>query len=134
MPTAKLDLREALLLMEFHGSPAGVKEQAETVQEIASEYGGKALNGPPRPRAHPPVDGAAQRLLCADPEPRLPRHQHRHLRAHQPPGRLPAGFGGEADAWASCTFWSAMWATATSTSGYLLDPTIPKEREIAERN
>jgi D-lactate dehydrogenase (cytochrome) len=29
--------------MEFHGSPAGVKEQAETVQEIASEFGGNAF-------------------------------------------------------------------------------------------
>jgi D-lactate dehydrogenase (cytochrome) len=38
---AKLGLAETpMLLMEFHGSPAGVKEQAETVQEIASEYGG----------------------------------------------------------------------------------------------
>jgi D-lactate dehydrogenase (cytochrome) len=41
---AKLGLREEpLLLMEFHGSPAGVKEQAETVQEIASEFGGNAF-------------------------------------------------------------------------------------------
>jgi D-lactate dehydrogenase (cytochrome) len=38
---AKLGLAETpMLLMEFHGSPAGVKEQAETVQEIATEYGG----------------------------------------------------------------------------------------------
>jgi D-lactate dehydrogenase (cytochrome) len=38
---AKLNLTEApMLLMEFHGSPAGVKEQAETVQEIAAEHGG----------------------------------------------------------------------------------------------
>ena len=38
---SKLTLREQpLLLMEFHGSPASVKEQAETVQEIASEHGG----------------------------------------------------------------------------------------------
>ena len=38
---AKLNLAETpLLLMEFHGSPAGVKEQAETVQEIAAEHGG----------------------------------------------------------------------------------------------
>ena len=41
---AKLGLREeALLLMEFHGSPASVKEQAETVQEIAAEHAGNAF-------------------------------------------------------------------------------------------
>jgi len=41
---SKLSLREEpLLLMEFHGSPASVKEQAETVQEIASEHGGNAF-------------------------------------------------------------------------------------------
>ena len=41
---AKLGLREEpLLLMEFHGSPAGVKEQAETVQELASGHGGQSF-------------------------------------------------------------------------------------------
>ncbi len=41
---AKLGLREEhMLLMEFHGSPASVKEQAETVQEIASDNGGQAF-------------------------------------------------------------------------------------------
>lgn len=35
---SKLDLPEsAMLLMEFHGSPAGVQEQAEIVQELANE-------------------------------------------------------------------------------------------------
>ena len=41
---ARLGLREEpLLLMEFHGSPAGVKEQAETVQELAAGHGGNAF-------------------------------------------------------------------------------------------
>ena len=40
---AKLGLREEpLLLMEFHGSPAGVQEQVLTVQEIAADHGAAA--------------------------------------------------------------------------------------------
>jgi D-lactate dehydrogenase (cytochrome) len=40
----KLNLREApMLLMEFHGSPSGVDEQATTVQGIAHEHGGEAF-------------------------------------------------------------------------------------------
>ncbi|MCS4511713.1 FAD-binding oxidoreductase [Xylophilus ampelinus] len=34
---------EPMLLMEFHGSPASVKEQAETVQDIAAEFSGNAF-------------------------------------------------------------------------------------------
>ena len=41
---SKLALREApMLLMEFHGSAASVKEQAETVQALAAEHGGEAF-------------------------------------------------------------------------------------------
>jgi len=39
-----LGLREEhMLLMEFHGSPASVKEQAQTVQAIAADLGGNAF-------------------------------------------------------------------------------------------
>ena len=42
--SSQLGLREEpMLLMEFHGSPASVKEQAETVQELAHGQGGKAF-------------------------------------------------------------------------------------------
>ncbi|SFE47978.1 FAD-binding oxidoreductase [Paracidovorax wautersii] len=41
---SKLGLREEpMLLMEFHGSPAGVQEQAETVQSLAQEWNGNAF-------------------------------------------------------------------------------------------
>jgi D-lactate dehydrogenase (cytochrome) len=41
---SNLTLAEApMLLMEFHGSAAGVREQAELVQAIAAEHGGEAF-------------------------------------------------------------------------------------------
>ena len=49
---SQLGLREsALLLMEFHGSEAGVKEQAETVQAIAGEMGGEDFQWASTPEA-----------------------------------------------------------------------------------
>ena len=42
---SKLNLRESpVLLFEFHGSETGVREQAETVQQIAHEHGGQDFN------------------------------------------------------------------------------------------
>ncbi|CAI2797411.1 MULTISPECIES: FAD-binding oxidoreductase [Pseudomonas] len=41
---SKLELPETpMLLMEFHGSELGVREQAQAVQEIAGEWGGQAF-------------------------------------------------------------------------------------------
>jgi D-lactate dehydrogenase (cytochrome) len=41
---SKLTLAESpMLLMEFHGSEAGVREQSDTVQAITAEHGGQAF-------------------------------------------------------------------------------------------
>jgi len=49
---AQLTLREEpMLLMEFHGSPASVKEQAEVVQALADDMGGQAFEWATTPEA-----------------------------------------------------------------------------------
>jgi D-lactate dehydrogenase (cytochrome) len=49
---SKLGLPEQpMLLMEFHGSPAGVEEQAQTLQEIATNHGGNAFEWATTPEA-----------------------------------------------------------------------------------
>ena len=51
-PAQQASLREEpMLLMEFHGSPASVQEQAETVQDIAASSAAMPLNGPARPKS-----------------------------------------------------------------------------------
>ena len=63
---AKTTLRpEHMLLMEFHGSPASVKEQAETVQAIASEHHGNDFEWADTPEGRTQLWSARHNALFA---------------------------------------------------------------------
>lgn len=131
----RLSLREGpMLLMEFHGTPAGVKEQAELVQEIAREHGGEDFEWATTPEER-------TRLWTA-------RH-HAHLAALQtkpgcravttdacvPISRLAdclLATIDEADAAGLPYFVVGHVGDGNFHMGYLIDPARPEERELAE--
>ena len=132
---AKLNLREEpMLLMEFHGSPSGVKEQAETVQEIASEFGGNAFEWAVTPEER-------TRLWAA-------RHNSYFAAIQSKPGcrAISTDTCVPISRLADCLLDSVAEADASGLPyflvghvgdgnfhfGYLLDPSIPREREVAE--
>src|SRR4051812_17344633 len=132
---SKLGLREEpLLLMEFHGSPAGVKEQAELVQEIAAEHGGNSFEWATTPEER-------TRLWTA-------RHNAYFAAIQSKPGcrvistdtcvpisRLAdclLDSVAEADASGIPYFLVGHVGDGNFHFGYLLDPEDPKEREVAE--
>ncbi len=62
----KLNLRpEPMLLMEFHGSAAGVAEQAQTVQEVAREHGGEDFQWATTPEERSKLWAARHRAYFA---------------------------------------------------------------------
>lgn len=131
----KLALREApMLLMEFHGSEAGVAEQAQSVQEIAKELGGEDFDWATTPEAR-------TRLWTA-------RH-HAYLSALQmkpgcrcvttdtcvPISRLAESIADsvrEVEASGLPYFIVGHVGDGNFHLGYLIDPDIPAERETAE--
>ncbi|PHM20108.1 MAG: 2-hydroxy-acid oxidase [Curvibacter sp. PD_MW3] len=132
---AKLTLREEpMLLMEFHGSPAGVKEQAETVQEIASEFGGNAFEWATTPEER-------TRLWTA-------RHNAYFAAIQSKPGcrAISTDTCVPISRLADCLLDSVTEADASGIPyflvghvgdgnfhfGYLIDPELPQEREVAE--
>jgi D-lactate dehydrogenase (cytochrome) len=133
---SKLNLREEpMLLMEFHGSPSSVKEQAETVQEIAAEHGGNAFEWATTPEER-------TRLWTA-------RHNAYFAAIQSKPGcrAISTDTCVPISRLADCLLDSVKEADESGLPyflvghvgdgnfhfGYLLDPDKPQEREIAEK-
>jgi D-lactate dehydrogenase (cytochrome) len=132
----KLNLAEQpMLLMEFHGSPASVAEQASTVQAIAAEFDAKDFAWATTPEER-------NKLWTA-------RH-HAYLAALQtkpgcrcvttdtcvPISRLAECVNqtvAEADAAGLPYFLVGHVGDGNFHMGYLIDPAIPAERELAEQ-
>ncbi len=124
-----------MLLMEFHGSEASVAEQAATVQEIAREHGGEGFQWATTPGgAQEALGGAPPRLLRrpAD-EAGLPHRHDRHLRADLAPGRVGDQGVGGGDAAGMQHYIVGHVGDGNFHIAYLVDPTKPEERELAEQ-
>ena len=132
----KLALPEApMLLMEFHGTPASVAEQAATVQEIADEFGGSGFQWATTPEER-------TRLWTA-------RHHAYFAGAQMKPGcrTVSTDTCVPISQLAACVTAASEAATAAGMQhyivghvgdgnfhiAYLVDPAIPAERELAER-
>ena len=135
---AKLGLREEpLLLMEFHGSPAGVQEQVLTVQEIAADHGAAAAAF-----AWATTPEERTRLWTA-------RHNAYFAAIQSKPGcrAMSTDTCVPISRLADCLLDSVAEADATGLAyflvghvgdgnfhfGYLIDPDKPEEREVAEQ-
>ena len=132
----KLTLTEApMLLMEFHGSQASVKEQAATVQEIASDFGGAGFQWATTPEER-------TKLWTA-------RHHAYFAGVQMKPGcrTVTTDTCVPISHLAECVAQASLDAEAAGMQhyivghvgdgnfhiAYLIDPMIPAERETAER-
>ena len=133
---AKLGLREEpLLLMEFHGSPSSVKEQAETVQEIASEFGGKAFDFATTPEERTRLWTARHNAYFAALQSR-PGCKAISTDTCVPISRLAdclLDSVAEADASGIPYFLVGHVGDGNFHFGYLIDPNLPEERATAEK-
>jgi D-lactate dehydrogenase (cytochrome) len=132
---SKLGLREEpMLLMEFHGSPASVKEQAQTVQEIATEFGGKAFEWAETPEERTRLWTARHNAYFAAVQSR-PGCRAISTDTCVPISRLAdclLDSVAEADASGLPYFLVGHVGDGNFHFGYLLDPDDPQERVVAE--
>ena len=133
---SKLTLREEpQLLMEFHGSPASVKEQAEAVQEIAAELGGNAFEWATTPEERTRLWTARHNAYFAAIQSK-PGCRAISTDTCVPISRLAdclLDSVAEADASGLPYFLVGHVGDGNFHFGYLLDPNIPSERVTAER-
>jgi D-lactate dehydrogenase (cytochrome) len=132
---SKLSLREEpMLLMEFHGSPTGVREQAQLVQELASGHGGNAFEWASTPEERTRLWTARHNAYFAAVQSR-PGCRVISTDTCVPISRLADCLLDsitEADASGIPYFLVGHVGDGNFHFGYLIDPTQPKEREVAE--
>ena len=133
---SKLALPEKpMLLMEFHGSPSGVKEQAEAVQEIASDHGGTAFEWATTPEERTRLWTARHNAYFAAIQSR-PGCRAISTDTCVPISRLAdclLDSVKEADASGIPYFLVGHVGDGNFHFGYLLDPAQPQERIAAEK-
>jgi D-lactate dehydrogenase (cytochrome) len=133
---AKLTLPEsALLLMEFHGSPAGVKEQVDTVQTIASEFGGDTFEWAQTPEERTRLWTARHNAYFAGVKSR-PGCRVITTDTCVPISRLADALldsVNEVQEAGIPYFLVGHVGDGNFHMAYLIDPNIPQERELAER-
>ena len=133
---SKLSLREEpMLLMEFHGSAASVQEQAETVQGIASEFGGQAFEWASTPEERTRLWTARHNAYFAAVQSR-PGCKAISTDTCVPISRLAdclLASVDEADASGIPYFLVGHVGDGNFHFGYLIDPAVPEERERAEQ-
>ena len=131
----RLALREQpMLLMEFHGSPAGVAEQARTVQDIAAELGGESFEWATTPEERTRLWTARHHAYFAALQTR-PGCRCVTTDTCVPISRLAEAIGesvAEADAAGLPYFLVGHVGDGNFHIGYLIDPTQPEERVLAE--
>ncbi len=133
---SKLSLREgAMLLMEFHGSPDSVKEQVQTVQDIANEHGGQAFEWADTPEARTKLWTARHNAYFAGIQSR-PGCRAITTDTCVPISRLADALldsVDEAQAAGLPYFLVGHVGDGNFHMGYLIDPAIPEERVRAEQ-
>ena len=133
---SKLTLREgAMLLMEFHGSPAGVKEQVEVVQGIAAAHEGDTFEWANTPEERTRLWTARHNAYFAGVQSR-PGCKAITTDTCVPISRLADALldsVNEAQAAGVAYFLVGHVGDGNFHMGYLIDPASAAEREVAEQ-